>query len=103
VSPRRRPINNQGYLICSRCKKARHISQFYTASKGVVWWVDPLNGTEWPRPQSWCSPCVKESKLKDQDDIPVETPQDAPKSGPPRPQRVGRRETVVTGNWEPED
>lgn len=51
----RRKISPDGFLTCSKCREAKHITQFYTLATGV-WWTD---GTHvFGKPQSWCIDCV---------------------------------------------
>lgn len=59
---RRREITEDGYLTCSRCKKSKHITEFYTRPEGVYVCIQDDEGIDcwYGKPMSWCAQCVKD-------------------------------------------
>jgi hypothetical protein len=99
----RRIITPEGYLRCAHCNKAKHINQFYQLNS-PTWWIDPKTGTEYSRPHSWCSDCLKNRRNSDSaetrrnDEIERIRQEAAQGLGPPK-----GKETAVTGRWDPDE
>jgi hypothetical protein len=100
----KRVITPEGYLRCAHCLKPRHIRQFYQTITDTPWWTDPVNGTEYGKPQSWCIDCLKEAQSADRAEEARKKEIDKIRAevnrlGPPKSQQD---ETTVTGvpPWE---
>ena len=49
-----RPITPEGLLVCRRCKKVKHITEFRTSGK--TWYIGP-KGEQYGLPSWYCKQC----------------------------------------------
>ena len=69
----KRRITPEGLVRCSRCRKAKDITEFYTAPLGQLgqltqtgkqrrWqpYIVAEDGTEYGAPQAWCVQCIRD-------------------------------------------
>jgi hypothetical protein len=54
---KRRVLDANGCLSCSRCGTKKYIDNFYIVDKTVTWYV--VNGVPYGRPHPWCNACRK--------------------------------------------
>ena len=56
----KRRITPEGLVRCSRCRKAKDITEFYTAPLGQHPYIVAEDGTEYGAPQAWCVQCIRD-------------------------------------------
>jgi hypothetical protein len=96
----RRVITPEGYLRCARCRKPKHITRFYQMNS-PTWWIDPVTGTEYTKPHSWCVDCLQEIRAAGREEKSRQVErirEEVAKLGPPK-----EDESSVTGDWNPEE